>query len=693
MSVSQSERLYHLLPAIYRQRDVAQGEPLRALLALIEDDLQRLEADIDGLYENWFIETCDEWVVPYIGDLLGIRGLGSSTSQVVSQRAYVANAIRYRRRKGVPGIVERVGRDTTGWHIRVVEYFTRLSLTQHLHNVRPRQGTTVDVRHHAALAALGTPFETIASRPNVRRITTWSGRHNIANIGLFVWRLQSFPLTHATAQQITPGCYTFSPLGTDVPLFNRPQPQATLDTQTEAWHLPIPLTRQAFADDLRQPASRYYGPDRSVHVCKDTQAVPSPQIVSQDLRDWRRPAGGTVAVDVKRGRLAFAEGEEPQAQVEVTYNYGFSATIGGGPYDRRSTLTDPQQTTWHIDVGQRSTLSSLPEALTQWQAHCSTTPHPRGLMRIVDNGIYDASPTMVVPAGGILAIEAADGVRPVIRSSGELHVGLQSTRDSAGTLGATLILNGLLFDAPGGITLMSSGSSLAGRAPQPEFSPTSGALTLVVRHCTVMSGLRSAREAVDVQVVIDHCLVGPLQLPGDSVGLMVQDSVLDGASGPAIAAPDAADPFGPPTTLERVTVFGPVHTRELRVASEVLFTAPVQVQRLQTGMVRFSYIPDGSQTPRRYRCQPALAVATAETRAQEPLRATLQPQFTSTRYGDPGYAQLSPQCPPEISAGAESGTEMGALHDLLQSQREAHLRTLLDEYLPSGLEAGIFYVT
>jgi hypothetical protein len=693
MSTFRSERLYHLLPAIYRQRDVAQREPLRALLALIEDDLRRLEADIDGLYDNWFIETCDEWAVPYIGDLLGIRGVGSSTSQVVSQRAYVANAIRYRRRKGVPGIVERVGRDMTGWHIRVVEYFTRLGITQHLHTVRPGQGSTVDVRHPAALAALGTPFETTASRPNVRRIITRSGRHNIANVGLFVWRLQSFPLIRVTAQQITPGCYTFSPLGTDVPLFNRPQLQATLDTPTEAWHLPLPLTRQAFADDLRQPTSRNYGSDRSVYVHKDTQAVPSPQIIGQDLRDWQRPVRGTVAIDVERGRLAFAKGEEPQAQVEVTYNYGFSTTIGGGPYDRRSTLTDPQQATWQVEVGQGRALVSLAEALTQWQTHCSTTPQPRGLIRIVDNGIYDAAPTVVVPAGGILAIEAVDGVRPVVRSPGELHISLQSTREKGGTQGATLILNGLLLDSQRGITLMSSGAGFVGYAPQPDVSPSSGALTLVVRHCTVMSGLRSVGDAVDVQVVIDHCLVGPLQLPGDSVGLTVQDSVLDGAAGPAIAAPDAADPFGPSTTLERVTVFGPVHTRELRVASEVIFTAPVQVQRLQTGMVRFSYIPDGSQTPRRYRCQPDLAVATAETSGQEALRAMLQPQFTSTRYGDPGYAQLSPQCPPEISTGAESGAEMGALHDLLQAQREANLRALLDEYLPSGLEAGIFYVT
>jgi hypothetical protein len=208
-----------------------------------------------------------------------------------------------------------------------------------------------------------------------------------------------------------------------------------------------------------------------------------------------------------------------------------------------------------------------------------------------------------------------------------------------------------------------------------------------------MSGLRSVGEAVDVQVVIDHSLVGPLQLPGDIVGLTVQDSVLDGAAGAAIAAPDAADPFGPPTTLEWVTVFGPVHVRELRAASEVIFTAPLQVQRRQTGMVRFSYVPDGSQTPRRYRCQPDLAVATSAMGEQEALRATLRPQFTSTRYGDPGYAQLSPQCPREIGAGAESGAEMGALHALLQPQRQANLQALLDDYLPSGLEAGIFYVT
>jgi hypothetical protein len=36
---------------------------------------------------------------------------------------------------------------------------------------------------------------------------------------------------------------------------------------------------------------------------------------------------------------------------------------------------------------------------------------------------------------------------------------------------------------------------------------------------------------------------------------------------------------------------------------------------------------------------------------------------------------------------------MGAFSSLKQPQREANLRLALDEYLRSGLDAGIFFVT
>jgi photosystem II stability/assembly factor-like uncharacterized protein len=71
----------------------------------------------------------------------------------------------------------------------------------------------------------------------------------------------------------------------------------------------------------------------------------------------------------------------------------------------------------------------------------------------------------------------------------------------------------------------------------------------------------------------------------------------------------------------------------------------------------------------------------------------LQPNFTSTYYGDPGYAQLSQNCANELRTGAEDGAEMGTFNGLKQPQREANLQANLEEYLRFGLEAGIFYAT
>ena len=71
----------------------------------------------------------------------------------------------------------------------------------------------------------------------------------------------------------------------------------------------------------------------------------------------------------------------------------------------------------------------------------------------------------------------------------------------------------------------------------------------------------------------------------------------------------------------------------------------------------------------------------------------MRPQFTSLRFGDPGYGQLSLRCAEAIRRGADDEAEMGVFHDLFQPQRETNLRVRLDEYLRFGLEAGIFYVT
>ena len=58
------DRLYEMLPVVYRQRDITQGQPLHALLQVIAEQVNVVEQDIGQLYKNFFIETCQDWIVP-----------------------------------------------------------------------------------------------------------------------------------------------------------------------------------------------------------------------------------------------------------------------------------------------------------------------------------------------------------------------------------------------------------------------------------------------------------------------------------------------------------------------------------------------------------------------------------------------------------------------------------------------------
>src|SRR3712207_781523 len=78
------ERLYRLIPAIYRQHDAKLGKPLEDLVSIIAENVVALENDIGCLYDNWFIETCDEWVTSYIADLVGAKSLSASRTSSMS---------------------------------------------------------------------------------------------------------------------------------------------------------------------------------------------------------------------------------------------------------------------------------------------------------------------------------------------------------------------------------------------------------------------------------------------------------------------------------------------------------------------------------------------------------------------------------------------------------------------------------
>ena len=78
--------LFSLLPAFDQLRDAEVGGPLQALLGVIDDQVATLEADIAQLYDDWFIETCQDWLVPYFADLVDVA-LGPAVGASADRRA------------------------------------------------------------------------------------------------------------------------------------------------------------------------------------------------------------------------------------------------------------------------------------------------------------------------------------------------------------------------------------------------------------------------------------------------------------------------------------------------------------------------------------------------------------------------------------------------------------------------------
>lgn len=280
-----AERLYELLPAIYRIRDAEQGGALKDLVSVIAEQVEALEENLAQSYDDHFIETCADWVIPYIGDLIGYRTLHGVAPKVASQRAEVANTIGFRRRKGTASMLEQLARDVTGWNARVVEYFELLATNQYMNHIRLHNQVTPDLRQWEPLERLDTAFDTIPRTINIRRIATEKGKHNIPNIGIFLWRLNDYALTQSPAVQIGGGRFMFSSLGINTPLFTYSEPEDEITHIAKPLNVPEPISRRVLNAYLED----YYGAENSlvlrIGIGDNSESIDSRQIAACNLSD------------------------------------------------------------------------------------------------------------------------------------------------------------------------------------------------------------------------------------------------------------------------------------------------------------------------------------------------------------------------------------------------------------------------
>ncbi len=193
-----TDELYRLLPAVYRVRDAEQGGVLRELVDLLTGQVNVLAESLEQAYDDQFVETCAEWVAPYIGDLVGYRTLHGVVPQVASPRAEVANTIRYRRRKGTVSVLEQLAARRHRL-ARARGRVLRAARDDAVHEPHPPAGRgdgrpPLGVRGSSSPARSRRARSTASRTPaEMRRIASRAGRYNIPNVGIFLWRVAGAP--------------------------------------------------------------------------------------------------------------------------------------------------------------------------------------------------------------------------------------------------------------------------------------------------------------------------------------------------------------------------------------------------------------------------------------------------------------------------------------------------------------------
>ena len=385
---------------------------------------------------------------------------------------------------------------------------------------------------------------------------------------------------------------------------------------------------------------------------------------------------------------------------------------------------------------------------------------PRAVViEVADSGVYEERLVFDLEPGESVQLRAAPQTRPVLRLL-DYRVDQPDPFRVSGRAAARFVLDGFLI-AGRGIVVAGhaavpdddSNDHIDLDQPETEREPETsddvaetdaydagnarGLCDVTIRHCTLVPGWELDCDCspgrpdepsltlsyTRVRVRVEHSILGSVvaevdERRGDPPVLSISDSILD-ATDPdqlAVSSGDGRLAYMQ-LTVARSTVVGEVLVHAVDRVENSIFTNVLRVARRQVGCVRFSYLPDGSRTPRRYHCQPdaavidaaddvrrqaeraasggsppgAAALAAAITRAGERARDRVRPEFTSLRYGTPGYGQLAGSIAEEIWRGADDEAELGAFHDLFQPQRTANLRARLDEYTPAGMDTGLFF--
>jgi hypothetical protein len=608
---------------------------------------------------------------------------------------------------------------------------------------KTQPGGVADLRSPTASEVSDGPFDEYYHTPDYRQHKGALGRYGIPKVALHRYRLRAYRIIGATPFKVNNQQYTFDPSGRDIPLFNRRNRSNNWDEWRSAleWEMPIPircrllghaeyliseaavralenelglssdtvdfllgLTGWVFHDGQlmlsrlqsmatlapaivgTELADPNFFPELLIYTiieeCGKQSLLPNHliidangnidsqhgaiavfqsstnyvftanQIAAANLISWslnnaflNRLFGTSgqrlLAIDAEHGRFQLKDSN--LQDICVNYTIGFSGPYGAGTYYRGS-VEDSEPTVPEISGGGLISAADIPND---------------GVAQIDDSKTYSPIPNKIEIIN--LTLQSANGHRPYLMLTRNLIYKAKANVDSC------LVLDGLWYGNESN--------------KQYEVKIRGDFNCVTIRNCALDPGDKQFNvmgqtiypvnlviEGTIDELIIHNSILGNISTQGTGLieNICISDSIVQSIDDlvPAIQLSSGR------LETYRVTLFGSVECHEL-YATDSIFLKTTIAQNTQAGCFRFSTAPVKSQLPSPY-----------ESYLFEPNRHNW---FTSTRYGQPGFAQLKETVPEAIRRGAENRSEMGVFNLLLNPIKQDDLSVKILEYLPFGL--------
>ncbi|MCW8857670.1 MAG: hypothetical protein OQJ95_09930, partial [Kangiella sp.] len=247
-----AEKIWSLIPSIYKDEDFYASNPhqLRAFVEILAKQAATARRSIDRLGDDTSIADCDEWAIPYIGDLFATRLVSSQNP--IGRRVDVANTLKYRRRAGTVHLLELLANDITGWDAVASESFKRLHRNWHSLDCvqdsvkKTPAGGFANLKEKRIDEKNRTAFDNLAYYPEFRQLRGALGRFNIPKVFLHLYRQLALPLINSTPFQFDPQRYTLDPSGRDMALFMPGREAGDSCNSPKEWEVRSPIPCSLF---------------------------------------------------------------------------------------------------------------------------------------------------------------------------------------------------------------------------------------------------------------------------------------------------------------------------------------------------------------------------------------------------------------------------------------------------------------